>query len=243
MSRKNPKTKLSHYHRQKQRRHRRTVFSAILAVIAVSGLSLILTFVTVPILVNDPAFTEFIRNLGPFGPIVYVILEAFQSLIPIWSGQPFEVLGGALFGWWAVLLTWASSLLACAIAFKIVRKLGRPFVEKVVGKRALNEFNFLFEAHNSLPFFICSMIPFFPDDIITYGGGLTKFKMRKYLTIVAISYPLTAFLNTAIGVGIEGGDLILLLSVVGITLFIAFLFYTYKDAVLAFLRRISRGNG
>jgi len=219
---------------------KKKVAAAIIAVTAISGLSLFITFAIVPILANNEYLLQWITDLGPLGPIAYIVIETIQSLIPIWSGQPFEVLGGAVFGWWAILYTTISSIIAHAIAFLAVRRLGRPFVSKLVGEKNLEQFDFILKSHNGFPLFICSLVPFFPDDVVVYGSGLTKFTFRRYMIIVIFSVPLAATINTAIGVGIGTANLILVGAIAGTTLLLTFLFYAKREKIFGLLRKISK---
>jgi uncharacterized membrane protein YdjX (TVP38/TMEM64 family) len=226
----------------KFRHHHRVILSAAGIVAVISVFSVAMTLFVVPLLSHNEAFTDFVYQLGPLGPFAYVVIQAIQSLIPVWSGQPFEVFGGALYGWWAMPLIWIGSLIAYAIAFLAVRHLGRPIVKRLVGEQTLEQFSFLLNARSGLPFFICTLIPFFPDDLVCFGGGLTKFSLWKYLAIVALGRPLAIAVNTALGIGIDNSNITLIAVIIAICAVAIFLLHTNRALIMRKLRQLAGGE-
>lgn len=221
------------------KRKRIKILPAVSFVAVLSVISVLMTIFLVPVLSNNDQFTDFIYSLGPLGPLAFVVIEFIQSLIPVWSGQPFEVFGGAMYGWWAVPLIWIGSILAYGVAFLVVRHVGRPLVKKIVGEKTLEQFDFLLNTRSGLPLFVCNLIPFFPDDLVCFGGGLSKLTFWRYMLIVALSRPLMIVVNTAIGIGLDNQNIVLLGSIVAIGGLIVFLISNKRNQIMGKLRTAS----
>jgi len=57
------------------------------------------------------------------------------------------------------------------ITFYLARKLGRPFVEKIVDKKTLNKFDKKIRKKGLFILFLIYILPGLPDDIIGYIAG------------------------------------------------------------------------
>lgn len=177
-----------------------------------------------------------LERLGPMGPVLYVVVEALMLLVPVVSGQPYEILGGALFGWWAVPLSLLGSMLGCTATYFLGKKYGRRLLERTVKKETLEEFGFFLEDENGWVLWLVSLVPFLPDDLVTFGAGLTRVSYLKYMVLLMLSRPLALAMNTAIGVGVADSNLVVLGSVVAIVIAAFVLFAVKRKAIVGWLR-------
>ncbi|KAK9825428.1 hypothetical protein WJX81_005382 [Elliptochloris bilobata] len=79
------------------------------------------------------AFLERLQEMGPYGPLLFVVTVAFAELIPLFPTQPLSLASGLLFGprLGAALIVAATSV-AATTAFYLARGVGRPLAEKVI---------------------------------------------------------------------------------------------------------------
>ena len=88
---------------------------------------------------------QFIAGFGIFAPITFIFLQILQVVVFIIPSSVFTISGGYAFG--TVLGTIYSLIgimIGSIIVFYFSRKLGRPFVEKIINKKELDHFDFFF---------------------------------------------------------------------------------------------------
>lgn len=133
------------------------------------------------------AITEFIKNAGPWGPIVYIIIHQISFVVAPISGLPFLVAGFYLFGKNVVIYSYFVQLIGSSINFAIAKKWGRPIVEQLAGKEALNKIDSLSNTYGKLTLFTLRLLQGGIGDFVSYAYGLTPMKFRVYITITAFA--------------------------------------------------------
>jgi uncharacterized membrane protein YdjX (TVP38/TMEM64 family) len=110
--------------------------------------------------------------------------------------------------------------------FLLVKKLGRPFVQKIVGDKDLSTYKFLSNPRNlDLTVFILFFIPGTPKDALTYITALSPINPVRYLIIATVARIPSIITSTLLGDSIAEGNYVMaiiffavtaLVSVVGI---------------------------
>lgn len=178
-----------------------------------------------------------IESMGPWAPLVYVLLQTVQVVVAPIPGQIVGGVGGFLFGHWGILWTTIGSVIGFWLVFCIARKFGRPLIEKIFKKPAVDKFDFIINAKGAaLIIFAVFLLPGFPDDLVCYIAGLTKLPMRKLLLISILGRFPTIVLTNYIGMGIGGNlGLVVVLSLVVVA--IVGLAAWKREKIIAFLKR------
>ncbi len=130
--------------------------------------------------------SEFISSAGIWAPIVYILMQIAQTVLAPIPGGVVGLVGGFLFGWWGILWTLIGSTIGYWIVLWLSRRLGRPFVEKVVSKELMAKFDYLANDRGPLVFFLIFLIPGLPDDIVMYIAGLSQISLRKLLAMATV---------------------------------------------------------
>ncbi|HTZ40316.1 MAG TPA: TVP38/TMEM64 family protein [Syntrophales bacterium] len=141
----------------------------------------------------EPARLEsLLEDIGPMAPVTYmVIMAATAVLIPI-PGPPLFVVAGALFGpILGTVYAVAGSMAGAMVAFVIARFLGREFIESLVGRQVV----ICCECSEGLLIkiiFFSRLLPLISFDVVSYGAGLTRMKLRHFaLATLLGSIPMT----------------------------------------------------
>jgi len=193
-----------------------------------------------PFLTNARALRAWVAEFGPLAPLAFVIVQAVQVVVAPIPGQAIALMGGYLFGPVAgTLYSLLGVLIGSAIAFQLAKRFGRPFVERVFHEEIIAGFDGFVERIGVPGLFLFVVVPGLPDDMICFLSGLTTWRLRTFLPVMALgrlpSYALTVYAGDELANGRAGLALVLLalvavLSVAG---------YYNQDRIRAFVESIA----
>lgn len=127
-------------------------------------------------------FRNFIRDLGFWGPAVFVLIyaAAVTALVP---GSAMTIAAGVLFGTTRGIVTVSvASTLGAALSFLIARYFLRELVEKWLKKNEqFTKLDNLTEKQGAIIVAITRLVPLFPFTLLNYGFGLTKARFGTYI--------------------------------------------------------------
>lgn len=135
---------------------------------------------------------RYIAGFGLLAPVILILVQAGQVVVPVLPGFVGCAAGAALFGcmggfWCNFIGISAGSILA----FLLAKKYGRAFVSKMFpGKRyeKLSEWAAKSKSYTAV-LFLGMVLPLFPDDFFCYFTGLTKMSARKFTAIILLGKP------------------------------------------------------
>ena len=175
---------------------------------------------------------SYILNFGPYASLVFISLQVAQVLITPIPGQVMGFASGYVFGWQhGIMYTMLGLAIGSFIAFFLSRKLGRPFVEKVVDKGALKKFDYLSTHKGPFTLFMLFVLPFFPDDTICFIAGLTAIPLRQLMLIAIVGrFPGMLMLNL-VGSGFAQQDIFVPVLLVSVLLGASALAWIYRKEI------------
>lgn len=175
---------------------------------------------------------DWLREAGPFGPIVFIALMAAAVVISPIPSLPLDIAAGATFG---PMLGTAYAVIGAEIgaiaSFLIGRALGRDVLTRLLRT------NVAFcercsDRHLAIFVFLARLVPL-SFDIISYGAGLTNMSLRTFAAVTfAGMIPPTLALTYAGSQVVSGAWLLILsgLAMVGMMLLIPKLVLRYPTA-------------
>ncbi len=183
---------------------------------------------------NKEVVREFIESTGGYGKLVFILLQFLQvTFIPI-PGSITIIVGNYLFGFWSTLyMSYIGMLLGSLLAFLIGRKVGRPFVNWVVGdKETVDKYLQSVKDKETILFFLFFLFPFFPDDALCSVAGITNLSWKRFIIIQLITR-FTSIIGTLLFMSgdfipFEGWGIPVLI-ILGIA-FISIIIISYKKA-------------
>lgn len=214
--------------------------SIILALLVYLGWDIIAKGPLMRLLSNRDELVQVMSNLGPWAPFLYITLQIAQVVVAPIPGQIVGGVGGFLFGHWGILWTTIGSLVGFWLVFAIARHFGRPLIEKIFKKPAVDKFDFIINAKGaSFIIFAIFLLPGFPDDLVCYIAGLTKLPMKNLMLISILGRFPTIVITNYIGMGISGNlGLVAALSIIAVLIF--GLAAWKREQIIAFLKRDER---
>ncbi len=130
---------------------------------------------------------QFVFGFGILAPIIFILIIILQVLFAPIPGQVAGLAGGYIFGaFWGTAYSMVGLIIGSLIVFYLARKLGRPFVEKVVDKKTLKKFDKIIKKKGLPLLFIIYLLPGLPDDLVCYIAGLTNIKIKNLVLVSAI---------------------------------------------------------
>ncbi len=132
----------------------------------------------------------FVKSTGPVGPaIVVALFLAAYTFAPL-SGSPLLLAGYYLYGVDVILISYVAAVVSFAINFWIARKLGREYVEKLIGQKRRKDLDRFMNHKGSRTVILLRFLAGAFQDVISYAMGLTKIRFYDYyLASIAGSLP------------------------------------------------------
>ena len=187
------------------------------------------------------AARRLVKSAGPFGPLVFILIQAAQVVISPIPGEATGFVGGLLFGTWLGLLYSSIGLTIGSVsAFWLGHLLGAPLVQRIGGPRWHRTLEFVGHTGGEAVSFLLFLLPGFPKDYLSYLLGLSPMPLRAFIVISTLGRIPGTWLLSATGAGWANDDRTffrMLLALMALTVVIAFL---SRDRILAALRHASR---
>ena len=163
---------------------------------------------------------QWLNDAGSLAPLLYIgIMMAAVVISPIPS-LPLDIAAGAFFGpFLGTVYSVIGASAGAATSFVIARLFGREFVEKFLG----GHINFCSQCSDKLLtkiVYFSRLLPVISFDVISYGAGLTKMSLKKFIMATFLGMiPLTFVYNYSGSVMVFGKGLTFFLGVFMVLLF------------------------
>ncbi|WHY87827.1 TVP38/TMEM64 family protein [Neobacillus novalis] len=132
-------------------------------------------------------FRDYLLSFGPLAAVVSGLLMVFQAIIAPLPAFVITFTNGLLFGWvWGAVLSWSSAMAGAVLCFYLAKMLGRPVVEKMVTKKALNWWDQFFEKYGKHAVFIARLVPIVSFDLVSYAAGVTSISFWQFFWATGI---------------------------------------------------------
>ena len=173
-------------------------FKRIINIISIVGTIMVCIFfyfaLKEQIFTSEEKMQLLLKKSGYFAPVIFVIIQIVQVVIPIIPGGISQGVGVLIFGpWWGFVYNYIGIVLGSIIAFLIARKYGLSLINKMFKKELVDKYigwlnkGKKFEAFFALAIFL----PVAPDDFLCYFAGVTNISVKKFVAIIILLKPFT----------------------------------------------------
>ena len=146
---------------------------------------------------TDPEKMQILlREMGMLAPVVFMMIQIIQVIIPVIPGGVSSGFGVLVFGPVAgFIYNYIGLLIGSYLAFQIVKRYGKSFILKVTDQKTYDKYiGWLDQGRKFEIFFsIAILLPGFPDDLLCMIAGLTNMSMKKYMLINILCKPVGLF--------------------------------------------------
>lgn len=162
-----------------------------------------------------------IRNAGPWGPVVLVVIMVAAIVFSPIPSTPITLAAGAVYGhFWGTVYALAGAEIGALIAFELARRFGRDRISRWFGNGALPS---TVDSQIGLTavVFVARLLPAVSFDVISYAAGLTRLRRLWFAIATAAGMIPATFLLSHAGAGliaIESEGKGILFSLAGLAL-------------------------
>ncbi|MHB8907461.1 MAG: TVP38/TMEM64 family protein [Syntrophales bacterium] len=211
---------------------------AILLALLITAVFLFFYFDLYSFFISRKKLINFINSFGPLSVVIFIGLQILQVIVAPIPGEVNGFIGGYLYG--PALGTLYSTIglsVGSWIAFVLARRLGLPFVEKVISPQIIEKYDYFMEHRGVLITFILFLIPGFPKDALSYLIGLSRMKTSTFLVVCTAGRLLGTVMLSVSGNCARNGQNVLMAAILGISTLIVALAYYYHEELLGLVRR------
>lgn len=161
---------------------------------------------------------DYLLSFGAYAAAISGLLMVFQSIIAPLPAFVITFANGLLFGWgWGAALSWSSAMAGAVLCYLLARFLGRPVVEKLVSKAALDWMDGFFNRYGKHTVFIARLIPVVSFDLVSYSAGLTSIGFWPFFWATGLGQLPATLLYSYLGQSATGTVKILFMLFVVVT--------------------------
>ena len=148
------------------------------------------------------------RASGVRGPLICIAVQIGQVIVFPIPGEVTQFWAGYVFGAWAgFLYSWIGIMLGSTLAYTFSRIVGRPVIQKIIGGKRLRKIdNALDSGKGKSALFLLFLLPGMPKDSLSYGVGLTDFRMGEFIVLSGLGRAPALLFSTMIGSQIQERD-------------------------------------
>jgi uncharacterized membrane protein YdjX (TVP38/TMEM64 family) len=135
---------------------------------------------------------SFISGFGIAGPVVFIVFQAVQVVIPVLPGGVSCLAGVFLFGaWQGFLYNYIGICIGSILAFLVAKYYGKPVLRCFFREKRIEKYTKWTSEKSRFPklFAIAIFLPVAPDDLLCYLAGTTDMSLRQFVCIILLGKP------------------------------------------------------
>ena len=149
------------------------------------------------IFTSEENLRSFLYIFGIFAPLIFIIIQIVQVVIPLIPCSISTGVGVVIFGpFWGFIYNYTGIVIGSIIVFFIARRYGMPLIRKMFKQELIDKYIGWLNSGKKFERFFAAAIffPVAPDDFLCYLAGVTNISVKKYIAIILLLKPFTIFL-------------------------------------------------
>ena len=157
---------------------------------------------------NKDHLIALLREGGPTGALLCIAVQFLQVVIAAIPGEITSFAAGYVFGAWRGFLYSAIGVtLGSAFNFWFARVVGRPTLERLIGRDRLAKIDRSFgSARSKSAMFLLFLLPGLPKDLLSYAAGFSGMTIIEFLVLSGLARSPALLASVMIGAGVSRGD-------------------------------------
>ncbi len=144
------------------------------------------------IFTSREALERFLNSCGIWAPVLFVVFQAVQVVVPVLPGGIGCLVGVLVFGpVWGFVYNYIGICIGSAGAFYLARRYGQSFVRMITKPATYEKYCGWLEKGNRFDkwFAAAIFLPVAPDDFLCFLAGLTRMSAKKFTGIILLGKP------------------------------------------------------
>jgi uncharacterized membrane protein YdjX (TVP38/TMEM64 family) len=181
-----------------------------------------------------------IKQAGVFGILICLGIQFIQVVVAFIPGEVVQVVIGYVYGTIpGGFITLTGALLSSIFVFYLVRKLGAPFVQGMIGSKDSGRIKFLHNSKNlNSLVFILYLIPGLPKDLFNYVIPLTDMRPSAFFVLSTIARAPAIFASTFVAASFKSGDYLQMAIVAAVFGGLGLLGIVFNQRIMRFVDRL-----
>ena len=145
---------------------------------------------------SEEKLTIFLEKQGGFAPIIFLLFQIIQVVIPVVPFSITLVVGILVFGVFkGFIYNYLGICIGSLIAFLLAKKYGDPILNLIFPEKIVNKYKHYTNHKNFVKYFAAAIFfPLAPDDFLCYLAGTIQMKLRTFIAIILLGKPLSVFI-------------------------------------------------
>ncbi|MGX7205765.1 TVP38/TMEM64 family protein [Enterococcus pingfangensis] len=143
------------------------------------------------------------------GPLIFILIQIVQVVIPIIPGGISLAAGVLIFGpYWGFIYNYVGIVIGSLILFLMGRHYGKPLIMHLVSDKVYQKYIHCLDDQSRFEkiFAWAIFLPIAPDDALCLMASLTNISFKKYSAIILLAKPASVFLYS--WALLQGGSLL-----------------------------------
>ncbi|WP_125608444.1 VTT domain-containing protein [Lapidilactobacillus bayanensis] len=168
--------------------------ASLLSVVAMIGLAIY--WYRLGIFRSQATLNQYIDQRHVIGPVIFILIQIIQVVIPIIPGGISTGVGVILFGPInGFIYNYVGIVIGSFINFFLARRYGQNFILHMIPQKIFDKYTnqkrFRSQKAFDLFFALAIFLPVAPDDVLVMIAGLTKMTWAKFSAIIIFLKPFT----------------------------------------------------
>lgn len=175
----------------------RKIINCISIVGIISTIAVTIYFIRLGVFKDVDALRGLVGDSVILGPILFMLIQIIQVVIPIIPGGISCAAGVLIFGPTAgFIYNYVGIAIGSVIIFLLGRHYGKPFILSLVSDKTYNKYIGWLDNEKRFErlFALAIFLPVAPDDALCLMAGLTKMSVKKFTLIIILAKPVSIFL-------------------------------------------------
>lgn len=170
----------------------RQLFTVITVIITILICIFIIYGIKIGLFRSPETLVRYVKKYGYLGPVVFMLIQIIQVVLPIIPGGASCLAGVLAFGSIpGFIYNYIGLCLGSVIVFFLSRKYGMKLILKLFKEETVNKYvKYIKQKKFEKIFFWGIFLPGAPDDLLCYVAGISNISFKKFLTIIIIGKPL-----------------------------------------------------
>lgn len=175
----------------------RKIINCISIVGIIATIAVTIYFMRLGVFKDVNALRGLVGDSVILGPLVFILVQIVQVVIPIIPGGISCAAGVLIFGPFAgFIYNYVGIAIGSILIFLLGRQYGKPFILSLVSDKTYNKYIGWLDNEKRFErlFALAIFFPVAPDDALCLMAGLTKMSVKKFTLIILLAKPASIFL-------------------------------------------------